>query len=148
MERADHKTRFQKGWKGGPGNPQIGKIAKWRASLAAAVSEKDIYDIVTKLIEQAKEGDVASAREVLDRTIGKATGNDNLNITTDNEAANPFRDYLDRNPELARATGLLIRRMASDAGDTGMDGERREVAVAGPSGPAGEQAARSGDDAE
>jgi len=140
--------KFAPGNKLGGGNPHIKKVHLLRKALYDAVTENDVYAIVTKLIDQAKEGDVASAREVLDRTIGKAIGNDNLNITTDTEAANPFRDYLDRNPALARETAVLIRRMASDAGNVGVDGEQSEMAVAGSPGTALEQTARSGDHAE
>lgn len=140
--------KFSAGNKLGPGNPYLKHTHALRKAMYQAVTESDIYAIITKLIEQARDGDVQSAREVLDRTLGKSQANDNINITSDEEAANPFREYLDRNPKLARDAAILIRSLASDPGDAGPHGEQGQMDVAGPSGPAIEQVARSGDDAE
>ncbi|TAJ24751.1 MAG: hypothetical protein EPO68_01040 [Planctomycetota bacterium] len=39
--------------------------------MLAAVSEDDMRAIVARLVELAKAGNVAAAREVFDRTLGK-----------------------------------------------------------------------------
>jgi len=70
--------RFTRGNPGGPGNPHAGQVAKLRAAILRAVDEGDIETIIAKLVEQAREGDLTAAREVLDRTIGKASQSDLL----------------------------------------------------------------------
>ena len=74
----DHRGRFSKGWKGGPGNPLGGQVARLRSALVEAVTEDDITAIAQKLVEMAKAGDVAAIREVLNRTLGKPTEADLL----------------------------------------------------------------------
>jgi hypothetical protein len=78
------KGQFTKGNKptGGRANqPMVKMRAKLQAALQAAVTEADIMDIVKGLIAKAKGGDVAAAREVLDRVIGKAEENVKGEIT-------------------------------------------------------------------
>jgi len=62
-------VRFAKGNRGRPGNPYASKVARIRAFLDA-VTEQDIRAIVAKLVEEAKAGNLAAAREILQRTIG------------------------------------------------------------------------------
>ena len=64
--------RFAVGNRGGPGNPFIRRVTKLRSALLKAVTTEDIAEVVQMLIDKAKAGDVAAARELLDRTIGKA----------------------------------------------------------------------------
>ncbi len=47
-----------------------------RAALLQAVTVGDIKAIVGKLVEQAKGGDIAAIRELLDRAIGKPVETD------------------------------------------------------------------------
>lgn len=147
-EGRSNDGKFAQGNKIAKGNPFAVKVNKLRVALLEAVSEADIYAIVTKLIEQARDGDVQSARELLDRTIGKSQANDTLNVISDPEATNEFVDYLHRKPELARDVAAIYRRMASDPGDDGESHLQGQVDVAGSPGPVVEQAPRSGDDAE
>ena len=42
--------------------------------IQAAVTEADLRDIVNMLIERAKDGDIAAAREILNRVAGKPNG--------------------------------------------------------------------------
>lgn len=72
----DSRGRFTPGNAGGPGNPLGGKVARLRAALIEAVSEDDIRAIAHGLIEQAKDGDIAAAKELLNRTLGKPTEHD------------------------------------------------------------------------
>ncbi|MEO8494174.1 MAG: DUF5681 domain-containing protein [Planctomycetota bacterium] len=67
----DARGRFAPGNSGGPGNPQAKKTAALRMAMLTCVTIKDLRDIVKALVRKAKAGDVAAAREVLDRTIGR-----------------------------------------------------------------------------
>ena len=67
----DGKGRFAPGNKLGKGNPLAGRAAKIRAVLLKALKPADANEIAVKLIANAKAGDLASIREILDRTIGK-----------------------------------------------------------------------------
>ena len=42
------------------------------SALTTAVSVRDVMEIVKKLVEKAKKGDIYAAKEVLDRCIGKS----------------------------------------------------------------------------
>lgn len=63
--------RFAAGNAGGPGNPHAARVAQLRATLLAAVTDDDIRAIVATLVAQAKGGDLAAIRELLDRLLGK-----------------------------------------------------------------------------
>jgi len=65
--------RFAPGNRGGPGNPHATTVAKLRAAILAAVTPEDIDAIIRGLVHRAKGGDMAAAKELLDRAIGKAT---------------------------------------------------------------------------
>ena len=82
----DVMGRFARGNAGGPGNPYNAQVAKLRAAMMAAVSEQDITQVVAMLIQEAKKGDVAAARELLDRVFGKAAGKMDLAIETPESA--------------------------------------------------------------
>ena len=56
----------------GRGNPFAKRITRLRSALLKAVTTEDIAEGVQMLMDKAKAGDVAAARELLDRTIGKA----------------------------------------------------------------------------
>jgi hypothetical protein len=43
-----------------------------RTALVNAVTPKDIHAIVQRLLQQAKDGDVASAKIIFDRAVGPA----------------------------------------------------------------------------
>jgi len=63
--------KFAKGYLGGPGNPFARQTAALRKALISAVTDDDIAAIAQKLLEQAKAGDVPSAKLLLSYTIGK-----------------------------------------------------------------------------
>ena len=67
----DRRGRFAKGNPGGPGNPHARHVAQLRSAMLEAVSEKDIAIIIERLVDAAKGGDLAAAREILNRTVGK-----------------------------------------------------------------------------
>lgn len=143
--------KFAPGNKLGVGNPHAQKVHKLRAALLQAVTETDIYDIVTTLIEQARAGDVASAREVLDRTIGKPKdGNSMLLDLADTDEAdegNPYLNAIRSSPDIALAASDLLRRMVVDASGVRVAPEPEQpdpVDLGAASGPA-EPEARADD---
>jgi len=62
--------RFAKGNPGGPGNPHAASVARLRAALVEAVTPDDVAAIARALVTQAKGGDVAAVRELLNRLLG------------------------------------------------------------------------------
>ena len=62
--------RFAPGNKGGPGNPHARRVARLRAVLLKTVKPADLREVVAALLTQAKGGDVASIRELLQRLLG------------------------------------------------------------------------------
>jgi hypothetical protein len=70
----DPKTgHFVKGNCGGPGNPNIVRLAEYRAAMREAVTPTQLRAVLRKLVSKAKGGDVLAAKVLLDRTLGKAT---------------------------------------------------------------------------
>lgn len=67
------RGRFAPGNTGGPGNPFARRVGRLRSLILEAVSDDDLRAIVGKLVEQAKAGDLAAAREVFNRLVGKPT---------------------------------------------------------------------------
>ncbi len=67
----DGHGRFAKGNRISRGNPLARRVARLRAALVRAVTPEDIAAVVEALVKKARSGDVAAARELLDRTLGK-----------------------------------------------------------------------------
>jgi hypothetical protein len=65
--------KFRPGNKLGRGNPLAGRAAKIRAELLKMSTRKEVREICRKLIDGAKDGDLAFIREWFDRTAGKPT---------------------------------------------------------------------------
>ena len=68
----DGNGRFTAGNVAGAGNPHARRVGRLRSLLLEAVGEDDLKAIVAAMVERAKGGDLAAAREVLDRCVGKA----------------------------------------------------------------------------
>ena len=66
----DARGRFVRGNQGGPGNPHARKVAQLRSALLKAVKLTDLRAIVKALVSQAKQGDVAAAKLLLERLLG------------------------------------------------------------------------------
>jgi hypothetical protein len=62
--------RFGPGNRCARGNPHAKKVAQLRGGLLAAVTVRDVRDVARALLRSAKEGDVAAARELLQRLLG------------------------------------------------------------------------------
>ena len=67
----DKKGRFLPGNPGGPGNPHVHKVAKLRAAMLSAVTEKDMRAITKKLVTLATDGDLKAIELLLNRICGK-----------------------------------------------------------------------------
>jgi len=67
----DARGRFAAGNKGGPGNPFARRVAGLRQAMLEAVAKEDVRAIIGRIVEAAKNGDVAAARLVLAYTVGK-----------------------------------------------------------------------------
>lgn len=52
-------------------HPNTKKSQKLRQALLDAVTEKDMQDIVKKVVELAKGGNIQAIKEVFDRCLGK-----------------------------------------------------------------------------
>lgn len=70
-QQRDAKGRFVKGNAGGPGNPFARQVAALRQVVLECVSADDLKAIVQKLVEKAKQGDVAASKLVLQYTLGR-----------------------------------------------------------------------------
>lgn len=66
------KGQFVKGNSGGPGGNKMSEHRKaLRAAFDKAITEKDIKAVVKKMVEQARNGDPAARKEMLDRLWGR-----------------------------------------------------------------------------
>jgi hypothetical protein len=70
-EGHDERGRFARGNRGGPGNPFARRVAQLRRTLCESITDEDIQAVSRKLLEQAREGDVAAARLLFSYTVGR-----------------------------------------------------------------------------
>lgn len=68
--------RFVAGNRAAVGNPHARAVGQLRVALLAAVTPEDIRLIVAAMVVKAKGGDIAAAREVFDRTLGRPVETD------------------------------------------------------------------------
>ncbi|GAB4127846.1 MAG: hypothetical protein Kow0040_01870 [Thermogutta sp.] len=67
----DNRGRFVPGGPGGPGRPKKRYSAvELRKAVLQAITPEELASIVRVLFSRAMEGDVAAAREVLNRILG------------------------------------------------------------------------------
>src|SRR5678815_783739 len=62
--------KFAPGNQHAKGNPFAKRVARLRSALFKAVTPADLNDVVASLLKQAKAGDVASIKELLQRLLG------------------------------------------------------------------------------
>ena len=67
----DAKGRFGVGNPGGPGNPYAKQVGRIRSLILETVTEEDLRAIVAGLVDRAKAGDMAAARELFNRLVGR-----------------------------------------------------------------------------
>jgi len=63
--------RFLPGNPGGPGNPYAARVGELRAALLNAVTPADLAAIAKTLVVAAKGGDVAAAKVLFERVLGR-----------------------------------------------------------------------------
>lgn len=69
----DTRGRFTKGNRGGPGNPFARRLAHFRSLLLDCVTNDDIRQIMQKLLELARGGDLAAIKLLLTYAVGQPT---------------------------------------------------------------------------
>lgn len=100
-EGRDRSTgRFVKGWKGGPGNPLAARVHEYRVAIFNAVTTEDVADVMRTMLKSAKDGDVAAAKVILERTAGKPL--EETVEPSDNDARRLLED-VDRMRKIERA---------------------------------------------
>ena len=67
----DRTGRFAPGNTCAKGNPHAAQVSRLRTALLSAVSERDMREVIVRLVQLAKDGDVRAIKELLDRTLGK-----------------------------------------------------------------------------
>lgn len=67
----DEHGRFLPGCPPGPGNPFAARVAELRAALYSAVTPQDVASVVRALVQEAQLGDVAAAKCLLERLLGR-----------------------------------------------------------------------------
>jgi hypothetical protein len=67
----DVRGRFREANPGGPGNPFARQVAALRKALLDSVSEQDLKDVVAVLKQQARQGDKAAIKLLLQYCVGK-----------------------------------------------------------------------------
>ena len=73
---AANSTSFKKGNPGGPGNPHAAQVGRIRTALLNAATDEAMAAVVASLIEQARGGDVAAAKELFNRVLGPPVASD------------------------------------------------------------------------
>lgn len=68
----DAQGRFAKGNPGGPGNPHVARVQAFRKAALDAMTPAGVRKAVRLLEREVDNGNVAAAREYLDRTIGRS----------------------------------------------------------------------------
>ena len=66
----DSGGRFTKGNPGGPGNPYARRVAELRSTMIDAVTDADMQVVIAAIVQQARDGDLAAAKLLFDRTLG------------------------------------------------------------------------------
>ena len=67
----NERGQFVAGNRAAKGNPFAKRVGALRTALLSTITEDDMRAIVAKLIEQARAGDIAAARTLFDRTLGR-----------------------------------------------------------------------------
>lgn len=77
--------RFGKGNKFSLGNPHSRRVAQLRSAIFAAVTEKDLRELMRSLLANAMQGDTAAAKLVLAYAVGAPQSMEEMR--TEDEAA-------------------------------------------------------------
>jgi len=68
----DSQGKFLKGeWKGGPGNPQVRRLAAYKKALHETITEEDARAIFQNLATQARDGDLEATKVLIPYLLGR-----------------------------------------------------------------------------
>jgi len=81
IERGEN-GQFAKGNSGGPGRPRLDVEQKYLRTLHRALLQRDVREVVKKLIARAKAGNIQAAKVLLEYAIGKPTQYVNADVLT------------------------------------------------------------------
>jgi len=70
-EFQDDRGRFKPGNPGGPGNPQIRRLAAYKKALHETITEEDAREIFKNLKTQAKNGDLEAVKVLIPYILGR-----------------------------------------------------------------------------
>ena len=101
----------------GRGNPNAGRVAHLRRAMLNAISAEDITAITSKLVEQAKTGDLNAIREVLNRTVGRPVPIDDETQPDQELTIEQRRESLLRIIKRLRADSTLEAMLSDGAGN-------------------------------
>ena len=104
--------KFATGNAFGKGNPVQRHAQRLRQLFVTAVSEQDIRDIVLKLVELAKAGDIAAANLLLTRALGKPSTTETTFFSLDDTPITELQQVT--NLEQAREYTLRLQPDISD----------------------------------
>lgn len=107
--------QFEKGNKGGPGNPFGKQISQLRSKLFKMITKGKTFDqVVNSLINQANNGNVAAIKIIFEYTLGKPTDPDTtLALQALQLLSRPLEELIDQiltDPEQRR---LLRNKLAA-----------------------------------
>jgi hypothetical protein len=99
----DTSGKFAKGNSGGPGNPYARRVAQMRSIIAQEFTDEDLHQVARKLVDMAKNGDLAAAKLLLSYSVGRPV----------EPACDP--DHVDAQEENTRAEELEAKARRVDA---------------------------------
>ncbi len=108
---------FTVGNAGGPGNPHVHKVAKLRAAMLSAVTEKDMRAVTKKLVALATEGDLKAIELLLNRLCGKPEATQQgPTVAIQNNVSNQSGNNVQRAMD-------IIRRIQAERAEADQSGE-------------------------
>jgi len=81
----DTNGQFKKGWNGGPGRPRLDAEQKYLRTLHRSLLQRDVREIIKKLIVKAKAGNIQAAKLLLEYAVGKPMQYVSADIKSTNE---------------------------------------------------------------
>ena len=86
-EKRGEGGRFLPGHCGGPGNPYARRVAKLRALMHKTITDKDVQDVLTTLLNRSKAGDMPAITLLLAYLIGRPDSESEINVDKSNQSS-------------------------------------------------------------
>lgn len=81
------RSLFTKGGRGGPGRPKgVGRASLLRDAILHEFNQEDYRKLARRIYDEGMQGNVQAAKEIFDRTLGKAEAIDLLDRIAELEA--------------------------------------------------------------